>query len=255
MKRIAEESQTICDDHSQITAEVRALDENIKNNMRQLYNNLKREETIALVDRLNKVPEDVINIGPVLASRELSQEFFPKIKKTFQALSEDPTELNVKPVYLLLLFQHFGHLAIFDEDLQDELEASYIDLMRLCFKNDILRTSEEFIKVTAKEGGCLKFDRKIKKYFIALEHTLFARNLEIHKHIYTALDSKENSFNLYSIFASEAQLKELAAIYGKFLLADYRGDSRNTGLENRTLASIAEEIEPKEADSKPEAQE
>ena len=135
------------------------------------------------------------------------------------------------------------------------MEANYLALMQLSFKNDITQTSEKFIKVIVKEGGCLKFGEKIKKYFIALNMSEFARNLELHEHIYTVLDSKENRFDLYSILSSEEELKDMATFYGKFLLTNYQANSKNTDTENKILIAIAEAIETKRNDSEPEPQE
>ena len=247
---IAKQSKIVLGDHLKIRDEVRDLDEKIKTNMSELYNALKEEETKALVERLCEVPEDIGNLFDVLASRYISKEFFPQMKKAYQSLSD----VSDGSGYILLFFQHFPSLAIFDEDLQGKFEAGYGMLMDGSFKNDILKTSEEFIKVTIKEGNILHFSEKIKKYFIALGQSKFKKYLELHKHLYNILATKENRFNLYSIFQQEAQLKETAKIYGRFLLDDYKNASGNTGAEVKILTNLAEAeaIEIKSEGSEPE---
>jgi len=251
---IAKQSKRILGDHLKIRDEVRALDEKIKNNMRKLFDDLKEEETKALINRLCEVPEDIDNLFGILASRYIPKELFPQMKKAYQALSGDVTENATKYSYRSLFFQHFAGLAIFDKDLQNELQDNYLELMQFSFKNDIIKTSEEFIKSIIKEGDILNFLEKIKKYFIALRQSKFANYSELHEHLYNILATKENRFALYSILQQEEQLKDMAKIYGQFLLANYKDASGNTGAEKNILIDITEAIETKKEDSKPEPQ-
>ncbi len=237
-----------CKSVLKIRDEVMALDENIKNNMGKLYNDLKEEETIALVGRLCEVPEDVTNLFHILASRHLPKRLFPQMKKAFQSLSDDRPGDDAKGQYHLLFFQHFAGLAIFDGDLQDEIEGKFHELIQNSFRNDIVKTSEDFIKVVAKED-VLGFSEKIKKYFIALQQSHFGQFTKLHNCIYNTLLTKENRFNLYSILQSDAILKDLAIIYGQHLLSNYK-DVENTEAESGALTEIIEAIETKENDMK-----
>ena len=234
-----------CKSVLEIRDEVMALDENIKNNMSKLYSSLKEEETIALVERLCEVPEDVNNLFQILASRPLSAELFPQMKKAFQSLSGDLPGHEGKDQYYILFFQHFAGLAIIDEDLQGEIENRLLELIQSCFRNDIIKASEDFIKVVAKD--ILGFSGKIKKYFIALQQSHFAEFTKLHDCIYNTLLTKENRFNLYFILQSDAMLKGLAIIYGQHLLSNYK-DVKNTEAESEVLTEIAGAIETKEED-------
>lgn len=251
--QIAKQSKTVLVNHLKIRDEVRSLDEDIKNNMSKLYNDLKEEETRALIKRLNEVPEDIGNLFPILASREIQKEFFPQIKKAFQALSGSATGDERKYSYLGLFFQHFAGLAIFDDDLHDKMESNYLNLMQFSFENDIMNTSEDFVKVIIKEGDILDFTEKIKKYFIAMQQSKFKNRSELHRHIYKSLLTKENRFALYSILQQEEQLKDMAKIYGQHLLSDYK-NARNSEAENKMLIDITEAIETKKEDNKPKPQ-
>lgn len=249
---IEKQSEKILDNHLKIKKEVKILDEDIKNNMKKLYNQLKEEETKALIERLHEVPEDIMNLFRILASRKISKKFFSQMKKAYQSLSDDAIKEEAKYLYHSLFFQHFPSLAIFDEDLQNEIEDNYLQLMQSFFINDITRTSKEFIKVIIKEDDVLDFSEKIKKYFIALKQSKFKNCLELHKHIYKTLLTKENRFNLYFILSSEELLEGVVMFYGQFLLTDYKDASRNTETENKALIDITEAIETKKADIKPE---
>lgn len=251
---IAEQSKTTLNNHLRIRDEARELHGNIKNNMKQVYSDLKREETIALVDRLCEVPRDISNLASILASRTIPKELFSRMKRAYQSLSGDATASEAKVHYQLLFFQHFFSIAMFDEELQNEMADSYPESMQYCFKNDIIRTSEEFVEAIIKKGDLLDFTDKIKSYFIALKkNSPFANCSELHKPLYNILATKENRFGLYSILQLEAQLKDIAIIYGKFLLTNYKKVG-NTEAEDKTLIAITEAIETKKNNSKPEPQ-
>jgi hypothetical protein len=249
---IAKQSKTILDDHIKIRDEVRDLDAKIKSNMSELYDDLKEEETRKLVERLCEVPEDIANLNSTLASRCIPEELFPKVKKAYQSLACGMGQH--KGEYHLLFFQHFPGLAIFDKDLQNEIEDDYSRIMRFCFKNDIMRTSEKFIKAVIKEGAVPGFSDKIKKYFIALRLSAFGNFPELHQHIYNVLATKENRFDLYSILSAQNELGDIAGFYGQYLLSDYKGHKggRNNGAEDKILAEIAKTVKAKKEDSQPE---
>lgn len=246
VRNLTNENKSILETHIKIKDDVEKLDGHIKRNMAQLYDDLKKEETKVYVQRLVKVPKDIANLADFLASRDIPIEFFPELKEAYKSLSEIISE-DAKPyegLYQMLFFQHFPSLAIFDNELQDGIEKAYSGLMQSSFENDIIKSSREFITVCI-DGDILNYREKIKKYFDALQKSRYAGYKELHREIYRTLSTKENRFNLYSILHSEAKLKEIAKIYGQFMLADYKDASGNTDSDKLVLKEIQEEDEPK----------
>lgn len=241
VRNLTNENKSILENHLKIKDDVEKLDKNINKNMGEVYNKLKREETKALVERLVKVPEDILNLFDNLASREVPNELFPQFKEAYQKLKCMPPT-NDKVQYLTLFFQHFPSLSLFEEDLENEIEGMYTILMDASFKNDIIKTSCEFL-IVCMEDGILHWRKKIKKYFIALSSSNHKDLPELHTEIYKTLSTKENRFNLYSILHAEGVLKAVSKIYGQKMLNDYKDVSGNTESEKLVLKEIAQESE------------
>lgn len=240
VRNLTIENRTILETHLKIKNEVEILDRNIKTNMGKLYDDLKKEETKTLVMRLVKVPQDIANLGNTLASRDITTELFPEMKKALQLLPKDSPEYGYYAMaYRVLFFQHFPALALFDKDIASEIEQDYHDLMNASFENDIIKTSTEFLK-RCVDIGLLDCRDKIRKYFAALSKSKHAGYFELHREIYKTLCTKENRFNLYSVLDSE-DLKDIRKIYEQFMLSDYRDDPGNTESQKLVLKRIAEE--------------
>lgn len=246
VRNLTNENKSILETHLKIKEDVEKLDSHIKRNMTQLYNDLKKEETKVYVQRLVKVPKDIVNLAGILASRDIPIEFFPKLKEVYKSLSEEKTEdLKLyETAYRILFFQHFPSVAIFDNEIQDGIEKAYSRLMQSSFENDIIKSSRGFITVCI-DGDILNYREKIKKYFTALGKSRYAEYKELHREIYRTLSTKENRFNLYSILHSEETLKEIAKIYGQLMLADYKDASGNTESDKLVLKEIQKEAKPK----------
>lgn len=246
VRNLTNENKSILETHLKIKDDVAKLDSHIKRNMTQLYDDLKKEETKVYVQRLVKVPKDIVNLADILLSRDIPIEFLPELKEAYKSLPKDTSRDSevYNRLYRTLFFQHFPSLVIFDNDLQDVIEKDYEALMENCFENDIIKTSREFITVCIKDD-VLNYRVKIKKYFTALGKTKYAKYKELHREIYRTLSTKENRFNLYSILHSEETLKEIAKIYGQLMLADYKDASGSTESDKLVLKEIQEEAESK----------
>lgn len=246
VRNLTNENKSILQTHLKIKDDVERLDGHIKRNMAQLYDDLKKEETKAYLLRLVKVPEDIVNLTDILASRDIPTEYFSKLKEAYKSLSEiisKDAELY-EGAYRILFFQHFPSLAIFDNELQDGIEKAYSRLINSSFENDIIKTSREFIMVCIKDH-ILNYSEKIKKYFTALSRSKYKKYSELHRKIYEALSIKENRFDFYSILHSESELQEITKIYGQHMLTDYKDASGNTESQKLVLEEIAREVEQK----------
>jgi len=232
---LTDQNKSILKTHEKIRDEVRQLDANIRRNMTKLYDNLRNEETRALIERLRKVPEDIGNLFNILASREIAHEFYGAFKDAYQLGKGRPG--FGRDQYLLLFFQHFGGIVLLDHDLADQVEEEYFRLMASSFRNDIIRTSCEFLAACTQEG-VLHWRERVTKYFAALSASIHRDCNELHAAIYKTLRTKENRFDLYSILSSDGRLKELTKVYGKLLVNDYKDAPGNTESEGKVITEI-----------------
>ncbi len=230
-------SKSSVEENRTIEQTVKKLHFEIINNIEKLYNDLKKQETKSLVNRLVQVPEDIDNLFSILAAREMSPELFTDLKTAYISIKKDRQNgFN----YLILFFQHFPQIAMFDEDLAEEIESAYHNLMNSAFRNDILKTSRDFI-YTCAQKGLLNYKERLNTYYKALSNSKHKDYSDMHIEIYKALPTKEEKFNLYDIIQSDSNLKDVASIYGKQLLDEYQDSSGNTESQKLVLQQITEE--------------
>lgn len=70
----------------------KSLDEQIHSNLKDLYQQLRHEETNALLDRLVLEPRDISNLLSLLLARELDDNGFPKVREAYLTYLANPQE-------------------------------------------------------------------------------------------------------------------------------------------------------------------
>lgn len=239
IRNISEESKKLLDTHKAVKEEVDELNKLIQNNLEGLYLKLKEEETKNLILRLEKIPADIANLGDILLSRELSKAYYPSLKKSFLMI-KDSEHKYLGGNYLPLIFQHFADLALFDIEISSSLEESYGHVIHASFKNDILKSTEDIIKMCVDKD--LKNHKgKIIKYFIAISESEYAKFENLYEVTYNRLINKENRFLFYEFLSEDPRLENVRYIYGKLLKNDY-DKTINTESQNLFLKNIAELI-------------
>ena len=142
--------------------ELQAINQDIQDNMQAIYAKLRREETIALLHRLESIPEDIVNVEDILLARNLEKSDYKSLRMAYDNLIHRCEELNgvatinalrqkssefirYEEKYALLFAQHFMDEAIRDPDL--------LELMRIrfgtfyganFFKNDAEKSTKDF---------------------------------------------------------------------------------------------------------------
>ena len=244
--RISEESKKLLETHKTVKKEIDDLNELISKNLMGLYSKLREEETKYLVSRLEKVPQDISNLNDLFLSRELSKEYYPIFKKGFLRIKKDKDRYKYEDPYLINLFQHFADLAIFDPEISESLEPYYGVLFESSFENDVLKSTEDFIRMCVDKN--LKEHRdKINKYLIAVNNSRYVEFEKLYKVIYDKLIIKENRFLFYELINKE--LEKVKYMYGKLLKGGYEKDT-NTESQKLILKETEELIINREQKSK-----
>lgn len=152
LKNTAEEIKSYIDGHNQA-----------------LYKKLRRDDTVSILERLSRVPEDILNLSTLLFSRELESEDFPTLKHAYLKAKEAGA-FNTSSNYLQMFMQHFPYETLKDNDLKSDYLAS-LDRSKFnsMFNNDI----ECFFKRTllyVHEKGISNHESKeiIMKIMLAL---------------------------------------------------------------------------------------
>ena len=108
--RLKEENESLLKETKKTKEEVVAINELIQKDIYGLFLKIKREETIHILNRLVKIPEDIANFTEQLISRELEEEDYTLIKKAYLKLNPKTRDtytgfgMTSKDSYHLLFF-------------------------------------------------------------------------------------------------------------------------------------------------------
>lgn len=191
LKKVEEKKQTV----DEIAATTKELDNQIKNNIKDLYKKLRKEETNTFLDRLIVEPHDISNLGDLLLARELDDDGFNKIKEAYLKLVEEPQDtfddnqgiINFSPshdeCYLILFFQHFCYLSVKDDLIRPNLVNILPKIIKCAFKRDIINSTIELCKALKEETSTFNKEDVLTAYLKALNNSQY-KNLEELKNIF-----------------------------------------------------------------------
>ncbi len=159
-----QEVKKIQEDTEEKLKELQNLHSDIQNNMSAIYEKMKREETVALLKRLEEIPEDITNVGDILLTRQFVKNDFEIMLNAYHNLISRSLELNgltsiselrgrdedfrsLEGSYILQFAQHFMEEAIVDKELQSLLRSRFRELFSDCFfRNDAEKSTTDFKK-------------------------------------------------------------------------------------------------------------
>lgn len=177
----------------------KVLDKQIHGNLRNLYKDLRKEETNALLDRLVLEPKDITNLIKLLLARELEETSFPKLREAYLRLihplsdqgadspapeNNDPKEsygydvLNgdeYKKDYVLLFFQHFCKDAVKDPEIRPALISGFPQTCRLAFKRDIIKSTIDLCRALSEEDSTFNKEEVLTFFLKALNNSVHCR--------------------------------------------------------------------------------
>lgn len=142
--------------------ELQKLYSDIQKNSQKIYTSMRREETTALLIRLEEIPEDIVNISKTLFTRNLNDTDFTKLLNAYYNLIARSKELNnissivelrtkdynfarLENSYILLFAQHFMGKSIVKEEIRESLRSRFFLLFNECFfRNDAEKSTKDF---------------------------------------------------------------------------------------------------------------
>lgn len=141
----------------------------IQNDIEGLYDRLKMEETKSILNRLNNVPDDIVNVASILAIRKLDKKDYELLRRAFVKLGP---ESEFRVCYLLEFFQHFAGIAIVDPILRNGLIANFDILVEKSFENDILKSTTEMMAELCKMEDGIKM-QVLLSYYKAIKNSKY----------------------------------------------------------------------------------
>ncbi len=251
--RLKEENESLLKETKKTKEEVVAINELIQKDIYGLFLKIKREETIHILNRLVKIPEDIANFTEQLISRELEEEDYTLIKKAYLKLNPKTRDtytgfgMTSKDSYHLLFFQHFLDQSVKDEEIGSELISNYSNGIDCAFENDIIKSTEDFMKAII-DLGFQKRDKEINSFIKALSKSQHKNFSKVYNIIFESLNKRDNQFKFYSLIESLKDNRLGKVNFGNLLIDKYSktelSDSEKVIIEDIKL--IQAELEKEE---------
>ena len=170
---------------------VEETDKKIQSDIRGLYAQLRKEETLTLLHRLEEEPEDIANLTDLLLSRPLDDNGFPILKRAFVKLmainsgvvKDEFADSSRETQYVLLLFQHYLFQSILDDKLRPEIVKDLNSCMDCAFKRDIIKSTKDFCRALSNEDATFEKMPLLIDYLKALNQSKY-KNLEELRNIF-----------------------------------------------------------------------
>lgn len=166
---------------------VEETDQKIHSDISGLYEDLRNEETMALLRRLEEEPLDITNLSPLLLTRSLTDKGFSILKQAYVKLKSLGPEIDknliIEPSYrqqyVLMFFQHFLRESMLDEDVRPDVVKEFQSSMRCAFKRDIIKSTEDFC--SALNESNMQFDKVllVVDYLKALNQSDYRNLIEL----------------------------------------------------------------------------
>lgn len=142
------------------------LNNEIQNDIEGLYARLQKEETLALLRRLDQEPLDLANLAEILFARSMDDAGYPILKSAYiKSWTLEGTEkmfgniTRVREDYATMFFQHYTKMMTLDDDIRDEVFKTLTTCMNSAFKNDIRRSTEGFCEALSEPH--VTFDKEL----------------------------------------------------------------------------------------------
>ena len=166
---------------------VEETDKKIHSDISSLYAELRNEESMTLLRRLEEETQENSNLSDLLLARPLSDKGFPILKQAFiklKSLGSDIEKDNfIKPSYsrqyTIMFFQHYLRESILDDDLRPEIIKDFGFSMECAFKRDIIKSTEDFCHALSVNNAPFDKVALLVDYLKALNQSKYCNLIEL----------------------------------------------------------------------------
>jgi hypothetical protein len=225
--------------------EVVTINELIQKDISGLFIKIKREETVSILNRLCKIPDDIHNVSTQLFSRELLKEDYATLRKAYLFLTKESDIEKVdlqayKTTYYLLFFQHFLDLIIKDELLESEMTQRFSQGISGANANDIIKSTEDFTKGIIDLGFQSK-EKQINEFLKNIANSEFKNFEKIYDIFYNSLKERDDKFKFFEVISDIKGLRIPKSNFGKLLTKNY-GKKELSESEKKVIVKTEEII-------------
>lgn len=174
------------DSVTKIAKDTEDLDKKIHSNLSDLYMDMRKEETNTIINRLVEEPRDISNLIIFLATRVLSDEYYPLLREAYLNLPQNPEGENASTTYdeyrdryILVFFQHFIDKAVKDDAVRPRMLNKLNAAFSAAFKRDIIKTTIDLSKALSDESSTFNKEDVLTQYLKALNNSNFKGLVDI----------------------------------------------------------------------------
>ena len=174
---------------NEIAKKVEDTDKKIQSDIGGLYKQLREEETMTMLRRLEEEPQDVGNLYGLLLARHIGNEGYPIMKSAYMKLIEMEKEQteeeqlvsisNYNGPFLLLFFQHYMYFALLDNDIHNYLRIGFVEGCKCAFKRDIIKSTKDLCKALSKSDAPFEKEPVLVDYLKAINGSNFKNLIEL----------------------------------------------------------------------------
>lgn len=240
--KIRVENEAVLSQTISVREEVVQINQKIQDDIYGLFLKIKREETVHILNRLGKVPEDISNLSTDLLSRNLEREDFELLKNAYLQIVDNQDD-SYAYSYKLLFFQHFLDLALKDDAIAEDMKGSFVDSIINSFRNDIIKSTENFMKAIIDLDYQKKSD-EINEFFEGLSASEHKDNELVYTIMINSLVSRDDQFKFLTLVNDDEGKEHAKLRYGEALLKRYENDVLTKSEENvkEQVAQISKEL-------------
>ena len=214
-----------------IKDEAKALNDEIKDNVDSLFNRLRRNDTISILERLVDVPEDIGNLSDILLARKLHPSDFDLLLKAYTKLMSENKEsaeevsifgISQKGQYLLLFFQNFCGKSIQSSLLKDDVISYFFTALQCAFKIDVKNSLSSLLETLNNFDINGENESILAKYLVALNKSKHKTYTEPYQLI---VDNCNDTINLQSVWNKLVEQNVIIEPFGNLLSTKYSSDT------------------------------
>lgn len=171
----------------ELAKQVESTDNKIQSDIRGLYKQLRNEETMALLDRLEEEPQDIGNLIELLYARPIDKDGYSVLKSAYVKLLKNKEENELpesrfsqyKHSYLMLFFQHFMHEALLDNDIREDLRGQFVSGCAHAYKRDIIKSTKDLCYALSESNIPFEKEPLLADYLKAINKSNYSELIEL----------------------------------------------------------------------------
>lgn len=190
-KKVERMTDIVSDKSKEVETLAKTVDETdkkIQSDISGLYAKLRKEETVALLRRLELEPLDIDNLAQQLLARDLGEDDYPILKNAYKKLVESGeadarhglfNESSYRASYLLLFFQHYTYQSIMDDEIRHSIIPFFKDGIDCAFKRDVVKSTKGICLAISDPLANFNKEELLSSYLIALNESKFSEYLPL----------------------------------------------------------------------------